>query len=897
MLTAPAPAGPTYYTTHTPSPDSPLGRAATPCSAELILAQLTHHLPMGLLLLSPAGQVELVTDSFLAHLSLPAQPGQWIGQPGAVLLAAAQRQVASPAEPFAAVAVPAGFFAPGGRQLLTLHHGPVLSYEMTATATGGWLLSLSDVSEQQQRLAELKDIRSILEHSPNPVVRIGANQQQLYANAAARQLGQRQPRAEQVRVQRRLRARAAAALAHQDDDQPVEVSMGEQTFRVLVVPMPERSYVNLYFNDVTERETVRQQLHEQQLFMEQVFDTIPTMVFVRDAEQNIIFQNQAMRNVVEASRIPVIHAEVDPDSQLGREMAEYAAIDKQVLSTGEEVAREESLTLADGTVRSLYTIKRPLHRPDGTVHVLGVTTDITAFKQTQRILERSEKQYRDLLHYTQALICTYDLKGNILSINPAFSTLLGQPAEELLGQSLAQHLLLDDQQVFADCLSRIADLGEDKGVVQVQPDRRLTPRHLLYHNFTVREPEQEPYVISHAHDITDRVQAEEEMKHARREAEKAVRARENFLANMSHEIRTPMNGVLGVANLLSRTLLTEQQREYLSTIRTSGQHLLAILNDVLDMAKISSGKLEFNLEPFNLCDSMGQAMQPLALQAQEKGIEFMGTPLRASCPHPWVLGDAHRLNQIMLNLVSNAIKFTSRGGRIQVTCNLLDETMETLTVQFRVQDTGLGMTPEVLARIFESFTQAYADTARRFGGTGLGLSISRALVEQLGGKLEAESTLGQGSTFHFTLTLPRAAAQQRSLGEEEFDTGLLRGVRALLVEDNEINRYVARGTMEEWGVEVDEAESGADALVLFEETAYDIVLMDIQMPGMSGLEAAAYIRQHPEPARAQVPIIALTANAFRADHEQYLASGMDDCLAKPFEEAELYARLRALLRR
>jgi PAS domain S-box-containing protein len=891
MLTAPAPAGPTPFALCSTSPDLPPVRPARPCSAELTLAQLTRHLPTGLLLLSPGGQVELVTDSFLAQFGLPAQAAQWVGQPSAALLATAQQQVISPAAPFALAT------APKGRQLLTLHHGPVLSCEITPTATGGWLLSVADVSEEQRRLTELESIRRLVELGPNPVVRIGANQQQLYANAVARRLGRQQTRAEQVLVQRRLRAHAAAALAQQPSDQPVEVSMGEQTFRVMVMPVPERGYVNLYFHDVTERDAVRQQLQEQQQFMEEVLDTIPTTVFVRDANHKLIFQNQAMRHLVADTPILGNWANAGPNSSLGSGVAEYTELYKKVLSTGEEVIREESFTLADGLAHQFYTIRRPLRRPDGTVHVLGVSTDITALKQAQCTLERSEKQYRDLLHYTQALICTYDLQGNILSVNPAFSTLLGQPSEALLGQSMGRHLVLNDQQLFADCLRRIASMGEDKGVVQVQPHSSGAPRHLLYHSFTVREADQKPYVISHAHDITDRVLAEGEMRRARVEAEKAVQARENFLANMSHEIRTPMNGVLGVANLLARTTLTPQQQEYLSTIRSSGQHLLAILNDVLDMAKISSGKLEFNPEPVNLCDSIGQAVQPLALQAQEKGIEFMGTPLRASCPYPWVLGDAHRINQILLNLVSNAIKFTPRGGRIQVSCTLVADTADTLTIQFMVQDSGLGMTPEVLARIFESFTQAYADTARRFGGTGLGLSISRALVEQMGGTLEAESAPGQGSTFHFTLTLPRAAAQKLDQVEEDFDTGLLRGVRALLVEDNEINRYVARGTMEEWGVVVDEAESGTEALVRFEEVPYDIVLMDIQMPGMSGLEAAAHIRQHPEEARAQVPIIALTANAFRADHEQYLASGMDDCLAKPFEEAELYARLRALLRR
>ena len=896
MLPAAAPSGAEYSSCLTTF-EARAASAAGPGRLARVVAQLTQYLPTGLLLLDASGRVELVTDRFLTLLNLAAEPGAWAGWTGAALLGAAQQQLLAPTDVFADLHEPAPPTAPPRQRLLHLRHGPVLSCEVVPAAGGAWLLSLRDVSAEQRRLGELEAIGGIPERSPNPVVRLGADQQQRYANAAARHLGLGQPRAERVRLQRLLRARAAAALAGQADELPVEVSLGARMFKVSAVAVPARGYVDLYFNDITEREAVRRQLHEHQLFMEQVLDTIPTIVFVRDAEQRFVFQNQAMQTLVRASPVPPDPAHIDPDSQLARELAEYAAIDQLVLSTGAEVAREEQFTLADGTPHWFYTVKRPLRRPDGTVDVLGVSTDITTLKQTQQTLERSEKKYRDLMHYAQALICTYDLQGHLLSVNPALTALLGQPAEALLGQSVARHLALDDQALFADCLAHLTRRGEAQGVVQVRPAGSVAPRHLLYHNIAVREADQEPYVISHAHDITERVLAEQETQRARLAAEKAVRARENFLANMSHEIRTPMNGVLGVANLLARTPLTAQQQEYLMTIRASGQHLLAILNDVLDMAKISSGKLEFNPEAFDLCESMGRAVQPLALQAQEKGIEFQGTPLRESCPYPWVLGDAHRLNQILINLVSNAIKFTPRGGRISVSGHLLAEMADSLTVQFRVQDSGVGMTPEVLARIFESFTQAYADTARRFGGTGLGLSISRALVEQMGGTLTAESAPGEGSTFAFTLTLPRAAARPAEPTAEDFDTGLLRGVRALLVEDNDINRYVARGTMQEWGVLVTEAESGAEALLRFEEAEFDVVLMDIQMPGMSGLEAAAHIRRHPDAARARLPILALTANAFRADHEHYRASGMDDCLAKPFDEAELYARLRTLLRR
>ena len=746
-----------------------------------------------------------------------------------------------------------------------------------------------------QQLTTLQSAACIPEENPNPIVRIGANAQQLYANAAARQLGRRLPRAEQVRVQRELRAGAAAALAQSMMHQVV-VPMGELVFSISVVPLPREGYVNLYFSDITEREAIRRQLHAQQAFMQQVLDTIPTIVYVRDTEHKVVFQNQAMRALVAAS--PFAQNETPaPGSLAAQELATYAGNDIQVLTTGQEVASEDSLTLADGTTSWFYTVKRPLPLPDGTTHVLGVSTDITALKQVQHTLERSEKQYRDLMQYGQALIGTCNMQGTVLSVNPALAKLLNEDITTMPGKSVADHMPPEDRDFFGPYLARIAAAGEDQGVLRVQPRGSQELHYLLYHNFVVREPGQDSYIVSHAHDITERVLASKEMKRAKLAAEAAVRARENFLANMSHEIRTPMNGVLGVAGLLAKTPLTAEQQEYLSIIRSSGQHLLAVLNDVLDMAKIASGKLDLNVDSFNLCDSIAQVVHPLVLQAQEKGIRFEGTPLRDTCPHPLVVADAHRLNQIIINLLSNAIKFTPAGGTVRLVSEMLSETTDTLTIRFRVTDTGIGMEPEVLGRVFESFTQAYTDTARQFGGTGLGLSISRALVEQMGGQLTAESTHGVGSAFEFTLTLPKAVAVATPDAPTALDTGALRGVQALLVEDNEINRMVAAWTMQAWGIEVTEAEGGAEALQLFNEQAFDIVLMDIQMPGMSGLEATALLRQHPEAARAGVPVLALTANAFHTDHERYLAAGMNDCLAKPFEEAELYAKLQKLLRR
>ena len=868
--------------------------------ADQMVEHISDRLCEGLILLDATGSIVMATRSFGRLLGLGEDSAAWHGRSVAYLVAQVQPLLAAPLD-LASWATPhSQKLKTAQYELFRLRNGQVLACEIMpapagAGAGGITLITLRDVSEQQRLLADVKLISCIPEQNPSPIVRIGANRQQLYANPAARLASRDLSRADQVQVQQRLRTAAATALAQAAPHQ-VEMAMGERAYTVSVVPFPQEGYVNLYFTDITERDAVRLQLRVQQQFMQQVLDTIPSTVYVRDADQKLVFQNRAMEVLVAATTsiqptdVPV------PSSVADQEMASYAEADIQVLATGEEVTTENQLTLPNGLVNWFYTIKRPLQCPDGTTHVLGVSTDITALKLAQQTLERSEKQYRDLMHYGQALIGTCDLLGVILSVNPAFATLMCENAADIPGQPLTNYMLSEDRELFEIYLARIATNGEDRGVLRVRPRGTLQMHYILFHNVMVRDNE-EPYIICHGHDITNRILAEREMKRAKLTAEAAVTARENFLANMSHEIRTPMNGVLGVATLLAKTPLTTEQQEYLRIIRSSGQHLLAVLNDVLDMAKIASGKLEMNLEAFNLCDSLSQAIQPLAMQAIEKGIRFEGRQLRATCPFPWVLADAHRLNQIMINLVGNAIKFTPTNGLVRAECTLLAETAETLTVEFKVTDTGIGMPPEVLARIFESFTQAYADTARRFGGTGLGLSISRALVEQMDGHLTVESTAGVGSCFSFVLTLARATAAAVAPKSETFDTGALRGVRALLVEDNDINRFVARRTMQEWGVVVTEAEDGHRGVDKFEQDTYDVVLMDIQMPGMSGLEATALLRAHADTARAGTPILALTANAFRADHEKYLGAGMNDCLAKPFDEAMLYTKLSKLLGR
>jgi PAS domain S-box-containing protein len=759
------------------------------------------------------------------------------------------------------------------------------------TADAALAQARAEIEALRQEVAALQDLASVCMHNPNPVIRISIKGEVLFANPAARRFAETLSAADKTWVREQLQVVAAGGSI--DPDTP----LNNRYFQLSLVRVDEpTASLLLYLSETTARVQAEQKLVEQQAFTQTILDTSANLVFVRDANSRLVFQNRAMTNLLKkmAHFQPGIrHA---PDSVEAQELATFTQSDVLVLTTSEQVQVQNPVSLLTGETRWFYTIKQLMHRPDGAPQVLCIGTDITDQKLAAQALEQSEKRYRDLMAHSQALICTHDLQGTLLSVNPAVAAVIQQSVHQLVGQNLRDVCGPRYEEQVPLYLEQMAREGNFHGLMKLHlPDDNY--RYLLSDNHLVDEPGQEPYVIAYGQDITDRVLAERALRLAKEKAEAAVRARENFLANISHEIRTPLNGVLGMAGQLAKTPLDARQLEFVHTIRHSGQHLLRVINDVLDMAKITSGKLELESVAFNLCDSMGEAIRPLALQAAEKGVIFLGTPLRTTCAYPWVLGDPYRLNQILINLVANAVKFTPTGGRVSVIGEQLGETDTTLTVCFRVQDTGIGIAIDKQSLIFEDFAQAYADTGRRFGGTGLGLSISRGLVEQLGGQLTLCSAEGEGSTFAFTLTLPKAPSAMAPVpAQDHYDTGALQGRRILVVEDNEINRTVARLLLEGWGALVDEAEDGhAGVARVNDEPPYDLILMDIQLPGLNGLDATAAIRAIPCPARANRPIVALTANAFRADSERYLAAGMDACLAKPFDEEEVYRTLVQLL--
>jgi signal transduction histidine kinase len=381
---------------------------------------------------------------------------------------------------------------------------------------------------------------------------------------------------------------------------------------------------------------------------------------------------------------------------------------------------------------------------------------------------------------------------------------------------------------------------------------------------------------------------------AKEAAEAANRAKSVFLANMSHELRTPMNGILGMTELLRRRVTDPKALDQLGKVTHSAQRLLGIINDILDISKIEAERMTLEKVDFKFGLVLENLMSLLGLKLAEKGLQAF-IDVAPEIAAMMCQGDPLRLGQILLNLAGNAVKFTERGS-INLRVRLLEESAAAVLLRIEVQDSGIGITPEDQKRLFTAFEQADGSMTRKYGGTGLGLAISKRLVQMMGGEIGVESLSGQGSTFWFTVRLGKAT-DGAVLPAPTFasDTPAIQiisrypGARILLAEDEPINQEVSRGLLEEVGLAVDLAEDGREALALAQQNRYDLILMDMQMPNLNGVDATRAIRALP--GYAQTPILAMTANAFDEDRQVCLAAGMNDHIGKPVEPERLFETL------
>jgi PAS domain S-box-containing protein len=522
-----------------------------------------------------------------------------------------------------------------------------------------------------------------------------------------------------------------------------------------------------------------------------------------------------------------------------------------------------------------------------------------------------ESRYaRSLIEASLDPLVTISTKGKITDMNHATENITGLTRDQLTDTDFLDYFTEPQKarEVYQDVFA--------KGSVANSP---LTLRHKdgkltdVLFNGSVYKNEQGDIlgVVIVARDVTEQKRIEKEMVEAKvfaelatviaeeakdkaeqatRISEDAVKAKQQFLSNMSHEIRTPMNAIIGFTKVVLKTDLSVKQKEYLTAIKTSGDALIVLINDILDLAKVDAGKMTFEQTPFKLASSLSAMIHLFEAKIQEKNLEL----IKNYDPHiPDVLvGDPVRLHQIIINLISNAVKFTTEGA-ITVTVRLLSEDEEKVNIEFAVSDTGIGIPAGKLDKIFENFQQATSGTSRLYGGTGLGLAIVKQLVEPQGGTIQVTSQVDVGSTFSFILNF------QKTKQEAETDSGFaeldaeVKNINVLVVEDIPLNQLLMKTLLDDFGFERDIASNGKIAIEKLKNQHYDIVLMDLQMPEMNGFEATDFIRNK---MNSKIPIIALTADVTTVDLAKCKAVGMNDYIAKPVDERILYSKIVGLVK-
>ena len=559
----------------------------------------------------------------------------------------------------------------------------------------------------------------------------------------------------------------------------------------------------------------------------------------------------------------------------------------------------------DGTPLSGFGIYLDIHEEKSREeHARSVQNELeqlvslrtSELRENEQNLQRERSLLASVLDNIPSAVHYKDAEGRYLGGNLAFLRLINRTVAQLVGRTDAELGILSEQQaaIFA---------AQDRHVVATGKTLHFEERLELGGALITLETTKAPFTdladrilgtVSINHDITSRKNTEIALREAREEAQAASQAKSEFLANMSHEIRTPLNGIIGLTYLALQASPLASLREYLEKTATSAKTLLGIINDILDFSKIEAGKVELEDRAFVFADTVQSVVGVMRVQADAKRVNLT-CHLDPSIPAT-LRGDALRLGQVLFNLLSNAIKFTHEGS-ISLTCDKLAEDGDHIELAFTVEDTGIGMTQQQLARLFTAFTQADSTTTRRYGGTGLGLVISKSLVELMGGSFDVASVPDQGTRFRFTVHLAQARTEDIAAdplaNTSELPVAVLDKRRILLAEDNEINQLVALELLEGFGCAVDVAGNGHEAVALATTTNYDLILMDIQMPGMDGFTATRILRtEH----GLTLPIIAMTAHASAQDRIKSLEEGMNDHVTKPIDPLLLRHTLQRWLK-
>jgi PAS domain S-box-containing protein len=587
------------------------------------------------------------------------------------------------------------------------------------------------------------------------------------------------------------------------------------------------------FHDVSE-------LQEQRRYLEAIVELSPTAIVVTDLQANVTAWNPAAEKLFGYMAEEAIGRNLDDLVAAREDLRAKATEYSQRALGGERVRAFAKRTRKDGSLVDVEIVSESV--VVGEVHVgfLAIYHDISE-------LQRQKRYFEAVLQLSPTAIVTVDERFHVTSWNPAAQELFGYTAEEAMGRFIDD--LVASSPELREEAAEMNQSGERARSIsrRTRKDGSLVDVEIVSGQVYVGEERVGHSVIYH--DIS-------ELQRARRDAEAATRAKSAFLATMSHEIRTPLNAVIGMTGLLLDTPLTAEQRGYAEVVRNSGDALLGVINDILDFSKIEAGRLELERAPFDLRESVESALELVAAGGAKKGLDI-AYDMDPEVP-PAVVGDVTRIRQVLINLLTNAVKFTEHGEVVlTVSAGRLNSNGEDrIRLNFAVRDTGIGIPADRLERLFESFSQVDPSTTRRYGGTGLGLAISRRLAEAMGGTLWAESRVGQGSTFHFTMEAEPSDAPVRAYGRQ--GAPQLEGRRVLIVDDNATNRQILARQTQSWGMLARATESPAEALEWIRQgDPFDVAILDMQMPGMDGLTLAGEIRRHRD--ADVLPLVMLTS--------------------------------------
>ena len=649
-------------------------------------------------------------------------------------------------------------------------------------------------------------------------------------------------------------------------------------------------HVATQISRVIERQRADAAVHKQKEFFDAVLENLGDGIVATDEKGALVLFNRASRELYGLDA----HGDL-PQSEWTKYYRLHLADGKTPMPPeriplvrifkGEVVKNEEMVvSRLDGQNRSILASGRQMQSKNG--KPLGAVValhDISEMKRAQALIENTTKTLQALIDTSPAGIVVMDVHSNITLWNPGCEKIYGWTVKEAVGHPL-KSIPPEGQALYRLLLADIAKNGTRREFQadRIRKDGRLINVHVAMVPMYGEQGLLDGF-LAVVLDITDLAQKE-------RDLIAANRAKSEFLANMSHEIRTPLNGVIGMTELVLAAELGHEQRESIEIIQSSANNVLSIISDILDFSKIEAGKLDIENVSFAFAQILEDVHRTLEFSASRKGLR-LSFEVAGEMP-PRLAGDPNRIRQIMTNLVNNAIKFT-KAGEVRTKVTLTKSSDARVDLRVEVVDTGIGISADVMSRLFQAFSQADSSTTRKFGGTGLGLSISKRLIDLMNGEIGAVSEVGRGSRFWFTLSLPLGRESTQSLRAAADAAGAIdiRSVRVLVAEDNPTNTIITMRMLSNLGLAADAVENGRQAVDALQIKKYDLVLMDCQMPEMDGYEASAAIRADANAAIKGVAIIAMTANAMKGDREKCLAAGMNDYVSKPVKVDDLQAAI------